>query len=861
MTGLTNEEVQERIAQGQVNNNENPNTRTYKQIILENTLTFFNFLNLVLLVLVLLVGSYKNSMFVGIIFINTVIGIIQEIRAKKTIDKLAILTESKTVVLREGKKWKISTEKLVVDDLIFLKAGEQVPADAKILEGNLEVNESLLTGEADNLPKNPGDELFSGSFVTAGQACCQIIHVGSDNYASRITSEAKEFKRHNSELRNSLNAILKVISIIIVPLGAMLFYKQYYFVGDSIRDSVVNMVAAVLGMIPEGLVLLTSVALTLGALKLAQKKTLVQELYCIETLARVDTLCLDKTGTITEGTMCVESVESYPPVYDEISDETSGNKTAPGEWNNNGTKSSDLTEGSAAAEASAVSAAEAIAKEDGSSILLLQEESETGAKKHRQEDTAKIREIEHIMGNLLSVLKDQNATADALRARFKVVQDMELDHVIPFSSDRKYSGAAFKDAGTYLMGAAQFLFPEGNPELMEYCGSFAEEGLRVLVVAHSENVNEGTEIPEGLEPVGLLLLTDVIRAEAPDTLAYFESQGVDLKVISGDDPVTVSAIAKRAGLKNAEQYVDATTITTQEEMDEAVATYSVFGRVTPQQKQAMVKSLQAQKHTVAMTGDGVNDVLALKEADCSIAMAEGSDAAKNIANVVLLDSNFAAMPEIVNQGRRVVNNIRTAASMFLIKTIFSVLLSLITIFFGDSYPFEPIQMSLISACAVGIPTFLLAQENNYEKIDHTFLRHVFMNAFPAAVTITGCVFTVMLVCQNVYHSNLMLNTACVLVTGWNYMAALKTVYAPLNRYRKVIIYSMQVIFFAAAVILQDLLTLGSLEFGMIILVFLLMTFSPILIEVITAWLRNIYSRSLDKGEQGKFTIFIDKLRK
>ena len=844
MTGLTNEEVQERIAQGQVNNNENPNTRTYKQIILENTLTFFNFLNLVLLVLVLLVGSYKNSMFVGIIFINTVIGIIQEIRAKKTIDKLAILTESKTVVLREGKKWKISTEKLVVDDLIFLKAGEQVPADAKILEGNLEVNESLLTGEADNLPKNPGDELFSGSFVTAGQACCQIIHVGSDNYASRITSEAKEFKRHNSELRNSLNAILKVISIIIVPLGAMLFYKQYYFVGDSIRDSVVNMVAAVLGMIPEGLVLLTSVALTLGALKLAQKKTLVQELYCIETLARVDTLCLDKTGTITEGTMCVDSVESYPPVYEEISGETSGNEVP--------------NEDSLASEASA---AEAIAKEDGSSILSPQEESETGAKKHRQEDTAKIREIEHIMGNLLSVLKDQNATADALRARFKVVQDMELDHVIPFSSDRKYSGAAFKDAGTYLMGAAQFLFPEGNPELMEYCGSFAEEGLRVLVVAHSENVNEGTEIPEELEPVGLLLLTDVIRAEAPDTLAYFESQGVDLKVISGDDPVTVSAIAKRAGLKNAEQYVDATTITTQEEMDEAVATYSVFGRVTPQQKQAMVKSLQAQKHTVAMTGDGVNDVLALKEADCSIAMAEGSDAAKNIANVVLLDSNFAAMPEIVNQGRRVVNNIRTAASMFLIKTIFSVLLSLITIFFGDYYPFEPIQMSLISACAVGIPTFLLAQENNYEKIDHTFLRHVFMNAFPAAVTITGCVFTVMLVCQNVYHSNLMLNTACVLVTGWNYMAALKTVYAPLNRYRKVIIYSMQVIFFAAAVILQDLLTLGSLEFGMIILVFLLMTFSPILIEVITDWLRNIYSRSLDKGEQGKFTIFIDKLRK
>ena len=476
MTGLTNEEVQERIAQGQVNNNENPNTRTYKQIILENTLTFFNFLNLVLLVLVLLVGSYKNSMFVGIIFINTVIGIIQEIRAKKTIDKLAILTESKTVVLREGKKWKISTEKLVVDDLIFLKSGEQVPADAKILEGSLEVNESLLTGESDNLPKNPGDELFSGSFVTAGQACCQVIHVGSDNYASRITSEAKEFKRHNSELRNSLNAILKVISIIIVPLGAVLFYKQYYFVGDSIRDSVVNMVAAVLGMIPEGLVLLTSVALTLGALKLAQKKTLVQELYCIETLARVDTLCLDKTGTITEGTMCVEAVESYPPVQEE--------ETLQGAADENGSEIQ--TESMAA---------EAISKEDGSENLS--ETVETKQKSFGLQDGEKLREIEHIMGNLLGVLKDQNATADALRARFKVTQDMKLDHVVPFSSDRKYSGAAFAGEGTYLMGAAQFLFPEGDPELLEYCGGFAEEGLRVLVLAHSANGSEGVELPEG----------------------------------------------------------------------------------------------------------------------------------------------------------------------------------------------------------------------------------------------------------------------------------------------------------------------------------------------------------------------------
>ena len=844
MTGLTNEQVQERIAEGKVNFNENPNTRTYKQIVKENTLTFFNFLNAVLLVLVLFVGSYKNSMFVGIIIINTVIGIIQEIRAKKTIDKLAILTESKAVVLRDGKKWSISTEKLVLDDLIYLKTGEQVPADCRILEGSLEVNESLLTGEADNLGKREGDELFSGSFVTAGEACCQIIHVGKDNYASQITSEAKEFKRHNSELRNSLNAILKVISIIIVPLGLLLFYKQFYIVGDSVKDSVVSTVAAVLGMIPEGLVLLTSVALTLGALTLARKKTLVQELYCIETLARVDTLCLDKTGTITEGTMCVEKVEAYDP-----------------NWREAELAESILEEDEAGFPENEISEEEDGFGERAAEEKAEEEISEKNLPELSESEKESEKEISRIMGNLMAVLKDQNATADALRKYFPAKKDMTPTNVIPFSSDRKYSGASFKEQGTYLMGAAQFLFPEGNDALVEKCSEYAEQGFRVLVLAHSPNESTGTELPLGLVPEALLILTDVIRKEAPDTLRFFDSQGVDLKVISGDDPVTVSSIAKRAGLKNAERYVDATTITTQEEMDEAVANYSVFGRVTPQQKKAMVLSLKKQGHTVAMTGDGVNDVLALKEADCSIAMAEGSDAAKNIANVVLLDSNFAAMPHIVNQGRRVVNNIRTAASMFLIKTIFSVMLSLITIFFGEAYPFEPIQMSLISACAVGIPTFLLAQENNYQKIDHTFLRHVFMNAFPAAVTITGCVFAVMVVCQDVYHSNVMLNTACVLVTGWNYMAALKTVYAPLNRYRKVIIYSMQCSFFLVAVVLQNLLALGSLEFGMIILVFLLMTFSPILIEAITDGIRKMYSRSFDGDEKSRFAMFLEKLVK
>lgn len=844
LTGLTDEQVNERIAEGKVNADENPNTRTYKQIIRENTLTFFNFLNLVLLVLVLLVGSYKNAFFVCIIVINTLIGIAQEIRAKKTIDKLAILTARKSVVIREGQKWTVPTEELVLDDVVCLKTGDQVPADARVLEGSVEVNESLLTGESDNLPKNVGDELFSGSFVTSGEANCQIIHVGKDNYAAQITSEAKEFKRHNSELKNSLNAILKVISIIIVPLGAMLFYKQYMIVGDTLKDSVVNMVAAVLGMIPEGLVLLTSVALTLGSMVLATKKTLVQELYCIETLARVDTLCLDKTGTITEGTMKVEDVQLYDTAQTTVVQHTAKFDPETGEPVQN--VSALKPEVTVSAE-----------KENG------QIQETVNLETVSQEERQKLQEIDHIMGNMMSVLHDQNATADALRKRFPSRNDLKLIHAIPFSSDRKYSGAVFEGRGTYLMGAAQFLFPEGNEELLEHCSSYAQEGYRILVLAHSEQETKGTERPTGLEPLGLFLITDVIREEAPDTLAFFDSQGVDLKVISGDDPVTVSAIAKKAGLKNANHYIDATTIKTSEEMQRAVAECSVFGRVTPQQKKQMVQALQSQKHTVAMTGDGVNDVLALKEADCSIAMAAGSDAAKNIANVVLLDSNFGAMPHIVNQGRRVVNNIRSAASMFLIKTIFSVLLSLITIFFGDAYPFEPIQMSLISACAVGIPTFLLTQENNYNKIDHTFLRHVFMNAFPAAVTITGCVFTIMLVCQDVYHSNVMLNTACVLVTGWNYMSALRTVYSPLNTYRKVIIYGMQFAFFISAVVLQDLLTLGSLEFGMIILVFVLMTFSPILIETITEWIRRIYEKSLDREDENKgfFARFLERVQK
>ena len=947
MKGLTAEEVQERIQEGKVNVNDHPVTRTYKQIIRDNTLTFFNFLNIVLFVMVILVGSFKNSLFIMVIVINTVIGIVQEVRAKKVIDELAIMTQAKAVVYRDGKKWSIATDKLVLDDVILLQNGDQVPADCELLEGSLEVNESLLTGESDNVEKKAGEELFSGSFVTSGEAFCRVIRVGADNYASRITSEAKEYRRHNSELRNSLNAILKFISIIIVPTGALLFYKQRFIVGDNLRNSVVSMAAAVLGMIPEGLILLTSVTLTIGAVTLAMRKTLVQELYCIETLAKVDTLCLDKTGTITEGTMEVEQVIPYGPAEEGSEAEgmpgevsygeseprvntaaayeasQSGANTAaysPSQVGANATVHSSISRPEAHMQA-ADTAAYGIPLAGANKIAAPNSTSQPEA--HMQaanlaansappasastspaaagltpEDTAApaasvpetvgatptapapetpfqaapaastdslppvdTQEIFHIMGNIMAVSRDRNATAEALREHFTVYHDYKDGRPIDFSSDRKYSGAVFPEKGTYLIGAAGFLFPEGYENIKEMARTYAVNGLRVLVLAHSNRFAEGSEIPEGLEPISLIVLTDVIREEAPQTMEYFLEQGVNLKVISGDDPATVSAIAKRAGVPNAEAFVDATTITTPEEMKNAVETYSVFGRVTPQQKKEMVLALKEGGHTVAMTGDGVNDVLALKEADCSIAMAAGSDAAKNVAKIVLLDSNFASMPHVVNQGRRVVNNIRTAASMFLIKTIFSVMLSLITIFWGDMYPFEPIQMSLISACAVGIPTFLLSQENNYNKVDHTFLRHVFMNAVPAALTITGCVFTIMLVCQHTYHTTEMLGTACFLVTGWNYMAALRTVYAPLNKFRIGIIYTMQLVFFLAAVIAQNLLSLKSLEFGMIILVFVLMTFSPLLITIITEQIQNTYEKILVSPDKKWYHILVEKLGK
>lgn len=755
--GLTQAEVEARIADGQVNAIQDSSNRSVKDIVMGNTLTFFNFINIVLLALVLSVRSYKNMLFIFIIIANTLIGIFQEIKAKITLDKLKILTVSHVDVIRDGVKKSVTVSELVKDDVILLKSGGQIPADGVILDGEVDVNESLLTGESDSIHKTCGSKVLSGSFVTSGKAMCLLTEVGHDCYMEKLSSEAKQFKRYKTELQRNLDTILKFISIIIVPLGIILFAKQYWISGSTYEQAALDTVAAVLGMIPEGLVLLTSVALALGAVRLARRSTLVRELFCIETLARVDTLCLDKTGTITEGHLCVQGEESV--------------------------------------------------KEDV--------------------------DLEQLMGRMVSALGDENETFQALRQHYKRNQSTNTKLVLPFSSERKFSGVVFEGEGTYLMGAYQFIFPQADPAVLEKIAEYASQGLRVLTVAHSPNEMTDYTLAEDFEIVGFVFMTDVVRKNAPDILGYFEEQGVDLKVISGDDPVTVAAIAARAGLKDADKYIDATTIHTDEEMEDAILKYSVFGRVTPKQKQQMVRLLKQNGRTVAMTGDGVNDVLALKDADVSIAMASGSEAAKNTANLVLLNSDFASLPHIVNEGRRVINNIKAAASMFLIKTGFSVLTALLTIIVGQNYPFQPIQLSVINGCAVAIPTMLLQLEPSFQKVNKHFFREVLRMSMPAAITITAMITIINNIGHSIGTPREILSTVCVLATGWVYLITLRQVYSPMTGYRKFVIYLMQTAYLVAMVIGQRIMELVGLNFTCVIVTLAAVNFAPMIIDLAT----------------------------
>ncbi|MEG1530643.1 MULTISPECIES: HAD-IC family P-type ATPase [Lactococcus] len=731
--GLTQKEVEKRLKSGQVNIAKNESSKTYGQIFASNLLTFFNLINIFLFVLVLSVGSHRNALFIIVVAVNAGIGLYQEIKARRLLDKLSLLNTSKVKTFRQGKQVELKQEELVLDDIILLELGDQIPCDSQIIEGQVEVNEALLTGEADALTKKADAELFSGSFVTSGTAVARVIHVGKDNYIHQLAHEAQKIKKQKRMLRDSLAKVVRIVSFIMIPLGILLYLKLFYVIDTGHKQAVLGTVAALEGMFPQGLILLTSMALTLGVINLVKQKVLVQELHTIDALARVDVLCLDKTGTITTGEMKVEMIES------------------------------------------------------------LTEHSEP--------------HIARIMGNLLENLPDQNITAQALRKYFASLKDYNVSQVLPFSSERKYSAVEFTE-GTFYLGAWQFLFPKGNAVLEQHAQKYAEKGYRVLVLACSKQALDRDRLPEDLTAEALIVISDILRDDAKQTLAYFKKQGVRCKIISGDDPVTVSAIAKAVFLPDAEQYVDASQIKTEAELEFAVENFQIFGRVSPQQKKMMVQILKKQGHTVAMTGDGVNDILAFKEADCSIAMREGSEAAKQTANLILMDNNFSAMPYIVNEGRRVINNLTRTGSLLMVRMMFSIALTVLTLFAGNVYPFEPIQLTVLTAFFVGIPSFFLSFESDFSKVEGRFLRTLFERAFPVGFSIAvGAILIVTIGGSlGITHPELAMMT--VLFSAWNYVLMQRKIFWPIKRYRLWIFTITQLSFLVALIVGTDFLNLA-----------------------------------------------------
>lgn len=668
--GLTSEEVRERIDNGQTNHTDISTQKTVGQIVKSNLLTYFNLIFLILTVLLCIVGSFRNLTFLPVIIGNTVIGIFQELRAKKTLDKMSMLNAPHSIVVRDGEQQQIQSEELVKDDIIILSAGNQICADATVLSGSISVNEALLTGESDEIKKKSGDRLMSGSFVVSGQCYAKLDKVGNESYISQLTAQAKAMgDGEQSEMIRYINKLVKWVGIIIIPVGIILFCQAYIMNGETFKKSVVSMVAAVLGMIPEGLYLLTTVALALSTIRLAKKQVLLHDMKSIETLARVDVLCVDKTGTITEPGMQVTELVISGRCSDDEMDK---------------------------------------------------------------------RAFAHLLADYSAVIEDNNATMEAIRA-YVAKNEIEkgsrtLLKTQPFTSANKYSKVSFVE-GDYMLGAPEFIMKDRYDEISEEIEEYQSKGYRVLLMAKSGEDSGGSVRPlGGISPIGYIVLSNPIRENAESTFTYFKEQGVAIKVISGDNPATVSEVAKRAGIDGAEAYVDASTLATEKDIAEAVDKYTVFGRVTPKQKQLIVKALQKQKHTVAMTGDGVNDILAMKDADCSIAMASGSEAAAQAAQTVLLDSDFGRMPYVVFEGRQVVNNIQRSASLFLVKNIFSLLMAIFSAVFAITYPLEPSQISLISMFTIGLPGFLLALEPNRNRIEGNFMANVMLKALPAGLT-------------------------------------------------------------------------------------------------------------------------------
>lgn len=706
-SGLSTEQVKQRFAAHADNYKVESSTMSVSDIVKSNVFTYFNLIFAIIAVLLSIVAAWSDMMFLPIIIANTCIGIIQEVHSKKVLDRLSILNAPHCTVVRDGQEHEVEAHKLVLDDVVVLQAGSQIPADATVLDGELQVNESLITGESDEIAKHVGDELLSGSFVVSGKAHARLEKVGKDSYISKLTLQATQSKKgEQSEMIRSLNYLIMVMGIIIIPIGIALFVQSYIFNEGTLKESITGMVAAIIGMIPEGLYLLSSVAMAVSSVRLAQKKVLIHDMKCIETLARVNVLCVDKTGTITEPGMHVYETK----------------------------------------------------------ILDGLDEAQTVA----------------TIADVVAAQEKDNATMEALQDYFTKGSGHKAKEVFSFSSETKFSGATMDDGKAYVIGAPEFVLRSQFEEYQEQIAEYSSKGYRVLVFGEYEGILSRKPLTEPVVPMGLVMLANPIRKGAKDTFRYFAENDVDIKVISGDNPLTVSVIASEAGIEGAERYVDASILKTQSDYDEAVEKYTVFGRVTPNQKRMLVQALKEHKKTVAMTGDGVNDVLALKDADCSVAMASGSDAASNVAQLVLLDSDFTRMPSVVAEGRRVVNNIERTASLYIVKNIFSMLLAIFSVILMLDYPLEPSQVSLISMFTIGIPSFILALEPNKNPIRGRFLTNVLVKALPAGLTDFLVVSGLVLFCREFSVDLDCLSTSCTILVAIVGFMILYRIAKPMN---------------------------------------------------------------------------------
>ncbi|WP_306479681.1 cation-translocating P-type ATPase [Mediterraneibacter sp.] len=756
--GLTSQQVQEHRLHGWTNKAVEPPSKTTKEIIHENVFTYFNLIFVVLAVLLCLVGSFRDLTFLPVIIANTLIGIVQEIRAKQVLDKLTMLNAPRASVVRDGKRTMINAEELVIDDIVVFKAGDQVCADAEVSAGEVQVNESLLTGESDEITKRKGDKLMSGSFIVSGQCHARLDKVGEDSYISKLTLQAKAMQsKEQSEMIRSLDKLVKCVGVAIIPIGIVLFSQAFFIQHDGFRESVTSMIAAVIGMIPEGLYLLASVALAVSSIRLAQKKVLLHDMKCIETLARVDVLCVDKTGTITENTMKVQKLVQTDE-YDE--------------------------------------------EENGDLSLLV--------------------------GDFAAAMTKDNITMAALKEYFTKASGKNVLSKTGFSSATKYSSVTFED-GAYVLGAPEFVLKEKYDDYAEEITEYASTGARVLAFGIYDEEIDGKALTHGIIPFGFVLLANPIREAAKETFEYFAEQGVEVKVISGDNPVTVSNVAKQAGIKHADRYVDASEFEDEQSMRKALLNNTVFGRVTPNQKRKFVRILKEAGHTVAMTGDGVNDVLALKDADCSIAMASGSDAAAQASQLVLLESDFSCMPQVVLEGRRVVNNIQRSASLFLVKNIFSFLLSVASVVFMFTYPLEPSQVSLISMFTIGVPAFFLALEPNKNMIKGRFLTNVLLKALPAALTDALAVAALVIFGRTFGVNSTDISTAATMLLAIVGFMILYKISAPMNKIRFGIVGGCIAGLLFCSIFLKDLFAITSMtkECIMLFVVFAIAT-EPVL---------------------------------